>query len=506
LEISIHNVREKSKKAFELLALVSILDNENIPGEILKIYFNNDIITLNDAIRLLLNYSLLYPKNDKDTESILYGVHELQQYVTQEILSDKEKKYYLENIIKAIYSLLPSSDDLLMPVLNNKPYILYNMEKIASYADSLGFINDELVTINIRRLTYFLGGNRDLEKAKDITKLIEKQISSYKQVSDFNLINYYILQSAFILWHDKHYTKSIKEIDKAYAILKNIPGLLEEKLAVYNILAQNYYLLGEISKAFEYSNLGKQIINNTNEFLGDQDAFYGARAMILLDMGQLEQAAEAANKCVAESEKFATSTSFLGLIPPKLIQMSVMLELGKYYEVYKNINDIYITIEKLLQNKPHYVKATALIILSRTALKIGEISLAENKIKECLSILTALNQNKSRDIAKAYKVYGDILAAQRKYKSAQINYPQSEKLFSEILKNHKIPDIADLYSKLVMNCIMLKDSSNAKKYFDLLKQEFSITNKFRVYQEVCVSLKINRWFVDIVGKFVKSFQ
>jgi tetratricopeptide (TPR) repeat protein len=330
-------------------------------------------------------------------------------------------------------------------------------------------------------LEYFLCSIRNLEKAKDIINLLEQKMSILKNIPSLIMARYYILIASYVSWVNKDYNQGIEVINKAKKLLSDAGLPPEDTLMVYNRLTENYYLLGDTEQATMYSDKSEKLIKETNGFLGNKDAFYNARARILVDQGDLLQAEFMLGKAIEEIRRYSKKDDSLGVIFVRLSQIALMKQRGAIKESYQDMKELEQVFPALFDlEKPHYIKAFAHILYSEIALSNGKIQEASQKINTSIKMLKEIKEVNTRFNTMALIAEADILKAKNLYEKAQSNYLLAAKWYKANLKKPQIYKVAELYSKLVINSVLLKDVINAKKYFSSLKKDFGIQHKITV--------------------------
>ncbi len=477
LGITIQEVKQINKLAFELLCLSSMLDNDNIPLTVLNQYIE-DVFLLNEAISILVQHNLLDFKNKASDGEAIYKMHEIVQLTVKDELSIKDKQKYIQTIAQNLNQTVPTQIDKSFPLLSKCQYLLSNIENILKEAEILEFVDNNLMTLQIRYLEFFLSGKRNYKHGKQIIEKITKSLnypSSFKP-SRLNTIRLYIMQSAYITWNDGQYIEGIEIIKKAQDLLQPL-NMAEEHVMVYNRFAQNYYFIGELDIALDYSNASKKYIDGYKEFLGNKDAFYYARSIILNDRGELEKSLATINEALKVVYDIAQDDNLIGFFALHVLKSEILLKLGQYKDAYDSSLKLHQQAEIFFNQEPHQFTAVMLSMLAAATNQIGDVASAEKKINDSISTLSQIYQNESsRHNAFAHMVLGDIYRKQDKYKEAHQEYIYSEQIYNKVLKNNKIDDVSGLYARIAINGVDIKDPVITTYYLNLHKKIFGVAH------------------------------
>jgi tetratricopeptide (TPR) repeat protein len=471
LALSLEELKNQSPKAYDLLIFCSFLANEVIPLDLLKSYFNYDELSLNKAISDLINYSLLTPQKDEKGSTVTYTMHDMQQLAIQDTLTLPKSKTFVQEAINHLAKIIPTQLDLSIPLLTDKSYVLQQINVLSEYAERFQINNDGLITLYLRKLEYFLPGRRDSVNSLYLIDKLESIFQKTPSATKMSIVRFNIMKSAYLAWFEANYNLSIDQAIKTIEYLENYPEAHEEYLMLYNRLAQSYILQGDIVNALKYSDLGMEVIKNASGYLGNQDAFYGGRARIFEDKGKFK---EAYDLILLSIEKCNKGSNILEPIPVMSSKAYILAKMGDYKESYKIAGNALSQLEKLSGDRDSIFKAPLLAILSYSLYGLADLDVAEENIKQSLSIFKRLYNGKkaNRAYAYAYMILGDILVARGEQREAQDAFLESRKIYTDIFSKLEIDEISDLYSKLAINSAMLGDEFMAAYYFNLHKDTF----------------------------------
>jgi tetratricopeptide (TPR) repeat protein len=284
-KLAFDKVNEKSNAAAQLLEVCSFLSPDLIPEEIFTNaghFLGDELIKLkdnsfefNNAIKVLLKYSLI----ERNTENKSFSIHRLVQSVVRDLIDDKNKTFWIDNLLKLFASfcskpgeepknwpqyqkLLPSASSLLhfvklYDLITEEGINLFNQLGIycdlqALFAQSLDFYQQTLITRK-----HFFGDNHPAVAAtlNNIAQVYYQQ-SKYLEALDF--------------------------YQQALSISKSIPGNNHLEVAgTLNNIAIVYGAQGQLSQAFDYH---QQALTIRKSYLGSN---HPAVAATLNNIGEI---------------------------------------------------------------------------------------------------------------------------------------------------------------------------------------------------------------------------
>ena len=466
LEINIKEIEKYSKKTFELLSILAFFSNQNIPESIINTHFNNDALEIGNALSLLSSYSLI-DKKSKD----VYWMHEISQSVIQSYLSIEQKKRSIQSGIDYLNKIIPKKLDLSIPLLLKEFYLLEQIEKLSEYADFYSLYSNALIDLYIRKLEYFLPEKRDAKASEEIIKEIDILMEKTKDISDITKARFHLMQAAYFAWILSDYDLSIDRAKVAASYLKSCNDAHEEHLMLYNRFAQTYILQGELELALQYSDLGQEIIK-IDASVGNQDAFFQARAKIFEDLGDLENAYKNAEAAVARARKIDQES--LANIPVLFSLAMILAKMDRCAESCEIAQHISDKINTKFADKINYFAATPLVIMSHCMNKMHKLEEATIYIEKSIGLFGQLSMRgaQKRYYAFAYMIYGDIKVQQEKYEEAQAYYIKAKEIYDGVLKKKQVHDISELYIKLAINSARLKNVYLASHYLEEHRKVF----------------------------------
>lgn len=480
LEINLNEVKKKSIEAFNLLAVLAFLSNENIPVNMLRQYFNSDDLEIAEALLLLIQYSLIDIKNNATHSDKTYTIHEVTQLVMQDMLSESQKVNAIKTAMRDLNKIIPTQLDRLLPLISKEYFFLDQIDKVCKYGEEHKIYNNDLIDLNIRKLEYFLNGKRDEKTTGQLIPIIADLISKTEDISNMTKARFQFAQASYQAWIYVDFKASTQAIELALKLLNEYPDAHEEYLMAYNRLAQLHIVQGDVDEAFKYSELGRKVVEKATGFLGNQDAFYGIRGKIFEDLGDFNEAYKnielseiQANQ--VEDKDFQTVITVDAL----LIKGILLSKMGQYKESYKLAQSADKKMKKIFGTQINHWTSLVKMIMAYSLSNMGKLSQAQNYIKNCIHTFKDLYSEKkyNRHYAYAYMVQGNIEAAQGNYQKAQQSYLNAQDMYNKILKKKKIDDLSYLYTKLAINSSKIKDSYSTSYYLNEHRKTFGEAHK-----------------------------
>ena len=517
--------------AYDLLSIAAFLDNENIPKDLLVQYvkanYGQDSIDIDfkNALSTLMKYSLLihdydYQKSrsrfNKDKES-LFTNHEIMQIVMQDMLNAEEKQFYLNQAIIATNQLLPTNIYMLTDFLSEVSYLIPHITALNQHATNFKLYNNDVLQLNLRALEYNLPGIRNDKEAERLIGNMEeiiKQVSRQQEEQDVGVvqnqslikwlskqhnesqevqlikqenkkrndllrIRFAIMKSAFLAWVKADYTASLKEALYAHDLIQTLPEKHpEETLMIYNRLARLYNVMGNNLDAFKYIELGKEIINNTPNIVGYQNDFYKILVKIYIDSGDFSRALKYSELTLAKLA--SQKKSLVGNISAHLINVDILIRIGKYEEAMQKLNELERVAEESLPIE-HLYRANIMNYYSYVRAQLGNNNIQQD-IKSSLSAQTMFKKllgeksyYKNHHVFMNHKFLGEIYEKNDDNLKAEEEYSTSYRILTNIY-NHSghatTDDLSDLYCKLAIINAKLKRPEEALAYLKLHQETF----------------------------------
>jgi tetratricopeptide (TPR) repeat protein len=486
LNMTIQKIKELSNDAYQLLVFCSLLNNQKIPEEVLfRFNYEGENIAKNlkghNAISLLEQHSLidkdkLEGKADKAIST--YTIHEMTQKVVLDQISSHDIKAHLSAAVKTIHKFLSDKMDLLVPFIKANPHYLDHTLRLIDLSKQHQLYDNSILELNLRALEYYLPAKRDFKTGEQLLENIEKIKSQIPEVVKVLQVRIMVLKSALLNWAYAKQKESLTIMQEAVTLVEELPEAPEEQLMVYNNISQIYYFLGDLKNAEKYSDLGKQVVDNTKGYLGNQDSFYISRARVYLDKGDLDGAMENSRMSLAKTEETGEEIPLGGKLPALLMQADILAKKGDYREAYEQSNKMLEDANKFFDDKNHVYFGRIKTILAHATFGLGDLKTAKKEVMEAIEIFDKSNNYKnSRPKASALMTLADILIAEGSYSDAQDQLKEAEKIFDSIFTEKQVDDLSRLYTTLAKNSSRLDDGDLAKHYLSLHKKCFGFAHK-----------------------------
>lgn len=169
-KISFEKVLQQSSNAKDILSMISLLDSINIP--VSNIFLHKNLYSqhsLNQAIIAITEYSL-FTMNENLAN--LHGI--TQEFIRQQMYSDKEYQYYYEKTLQILSELLPQKITCASE-RNFVSLISRHVIKLISYANDLYNESTIRLSSNIVSKLYSFGNYNE------VINFIQEQINHYNR-------------------------------------------------------------------------------------------------------------------------------------------------------------------------------------------------------------------------------------------------------------------------------------------------------------------------------------
>ncbi len=498
LSLITKEIKQESPAAFELLVFCSFLDSKNIPKVLLKQYMSsiNNLSNLEqvNAISTLIKYSLISHnkagKSDfssvffsqetiSDLEST-FAMHEIVSLVVQDTLGEREKDIYFKKALAVSADFFPDKIEILESLVSRYSFLLANIDALTLKATSLKISNNHLVTLYLRKLEYYLTSKRDFTVSASIVNRIEEIVAKASSIDKLSICRLHLMKCVLYAWRDADYKGGLKEAYAALRLLSNEDARSEELLMTYSRLAQLYNHLGDQKSAVKYAILGENVINNTKGYLGNKDAFYHSLAKIYMDDGQFLLAQKYINKSIEQIQMNDGNLIMPGDLPPLLMEVDILLRLGNVSEAKVKIDQLRKLSNDILPtssiNKTHIIifHAYASYLEKADSNYKSSLSIILNE-QEVLKKLLADNYYRHRLAGLSHKFLGNIYEKEGNDDKAQAEYAAALQICQNNFNNSNIivtNEFSELYTKLAIINVKLKDNVTAQQYLDLHRRNF----------------------------------
>lgn len=391
ITLSLQKLIASHKDFKDLLLLISLIDSQNIPRNLLNIY--KDQATVDNFIHHLKSYSLITHESNPSAIST-FSIHRSTQAITLNYLAsilglekNKHLIYLAIDILKQyINKKLDQKDHSEMKLLVN------HCEKFLGHKNLLSSLDEGILSGELGHLYYFLADEKNTRKfLEKSVLLLNKEEKKYN-----NPLARTLSYLGIFLW-------SIGGFDEAQKYL-------EESLKIH-----------------------KKVENKDYEGLFLNYTYSG---ILYSDQGYYEKSQEAYKKVIDilknyfpnNAVKLASTLSNLG---------HVYLFLGDYKKAKKNIEESS-TIYNRLFNRVDILMKDHLADLGNLYSTLGEFEKAKNLYEEVFIICKKNYPKDSRPIAWALRNLGSAYIDLGEFQRAKELLEQSFKIFRNLLGNDNI--------------------------------------------------------------------
>jgi len=459
MKVAIEEIlKELPREMKEFLFVIANIYNKNIPRDLIVEYFNNNELKSSALVATALDYSFLNKEIKYENSNIdTYNIHELQQVAINNYIGEN---YIKENILKITSSfnkLLTRKIEKTNMMIFERPYMLKHIEILQNKMEEFGIKNNEMLELEIRTLEYYLSGKRDRIKAEQIIKKIDVIIDR-PWVEKMLIARYKMMLASLQIWFTADYEKALKYTEDALVILKKYPLADEEKMMCYNRMGQILILKGLPNEAIEYSDLTKKLLEKNNYKLGNKDAYYGLRAVALMDTGDYQEAYKVNKYAIEDSKKINNNNKdIIGLKGVYIYKAAILIRQEKYREAIEELENIHLIISKDDYKVMYMAQIESLLAMGYLGIKEKELS--KTYIHKSIDSFRKNDQKKNlnRNYAYALLVLGLIQAEYGDEEEAYNTYLKAEEIYRKIFKNMKVDEISELYINMAINAYRLKD-------------------------------------------------
>ncbi len=508
---NIEEVRKESALAYELLGIISFLDNKHISENLLKEYFKqthnkeNNNIEFTNALSLLMKYSLLNRENSlnhkrtttrieenekagRTEKDIFYETSELTQLIMQDLLHDKEKKHYLEDLSLIFNQILLDNPHYLNEQIDS-PHIISHIKALNKHAYELKLYDNRVFNLYLLELEHNIYNITDNKEIENLINKIEEVSKNLSEPDNTLMLKYALLKSEF-LGSKADYTTSIKEALTAYEISKKLENIKpEEKLMTYNRLARLYNVLGNTSEALKYADLSKKVVEQEENYslnprLNDyrQDS-YRIAAKIYVDYGELDQALKYAVISTKEVALDNDSRMPLSDISANLILIDILIRLERLEEAKQKLESLKKAINHSLP-KEHIYQANIMSYSCYVDALLGNIKI-DQAIKENFAAqnlhkkLLGESYHKNRHVFMNHRFLGELYEKQGNVLKAEEEYSTGLKILTNIYNNDEAvtDDLSYFHAKLAIVNLKLQQPDTALKHLNTHHKIFGKKHK-----------------------------
>ncbi|MBN9413613.1 MAG: tetratricopeptide repeat protein [Candidatus Paracaedimonas acanthamoebae] len=462
ISMSVEKLIETDKNFSELLLLISLIDSQNIPRNLIDNFKNKD--TTDKFIYNLKKYSLILNIENTDTFSLHRSTQEIILKHLIKVLTLKQKTAFIEKIIdvieKYIMKIIEKEDFLKLPFLENHclkllSHTLLTVSMKGKLYGKVGII--AYYQDNHKKAKFYLENAKkqydQLNKQKNEDKLNIIQIISYLGDTYRNLGDYE--KAKTLLEKSLHYYPEMDPLEKAHTLL---------------CLGNTYRNLGRYKKALIF------IKESLLFYEKNHRGYVHALALLGIIEGELGNYNQAQSSFQKSLDEYAI------IFPQEPAGKAwVLVYLGDLYRKMENYEEakkklmqgLKIHQEQFSQN--HTYKAWVLAHLGNTYRDNCDYKKSIKSLQESLSIYEEFSSENPIRFAWVAMHLGDLYREIGNYERAHHFLERSRAIYEKNLpSNH--PDIARILR-------MLGKTYQLKGNYDYAKQLFHKSQM--IYENAC---------------------
>jgi tetratricopeptide (TPR) repeat protein len=284
-----------------------------------------------------------------------------------------------------------------------------------------------------------------------------------------------MLKALYEHWENYNINEALKYGLQAEKIIEKYGAFVNEKLWLYNQMAQFNIFYGKALNAEKYLKKAEEILKQ-NPTLSGKYLFHSISAKVYMEKGDFDQAFNHINITdnYYSHKESGHNDDIAGLLWVQLLKQRILLKLGKANEVFQFVKDKSLKLNQLLGPNDHTTKYYTYVILADSALALGKLDIAEAALQQASIIIERMFKGKIKEYEQAYYyyVYAEYLMARNNLNQALVYYKKTEEVFKYIYDSSELYDIAKLYERILKLYVRRNDNKASQHYLDLLRQHF----------------------------------
>jgi tetratricopeptide (TPR) repeat protein len=477
LEISMRFIEKESKDSLQTLFFMSLLNSKDIPDSYIDLWLKKTKSSLPaiDAIKHVYGQSLMgvseiaeFNDNKKLTgqekmiERIHYlSIHDLIHQLINESIDPEAKKELIEKATTVMLDVFSGTAEEFVKKMLDEPVHLLHAQKLSENAKKIGYLSPNLLKLRvcifqclIAPVCNFEGAKLYLEEIEDNMKLGLELDPYYKALLKIN-------KGFFECIYNVNYDEAIRNMTEGLTLLDPFKDYDDGKLRAIANLVQYYTLRGEIEKAEEFINKGKDIFDHSSA-ISYKSFYVWAWALLLTEKGNFEESLHVLNKAKGLPQLFPSWEQ--GLLQQRIENY---IKQGKLKEAKAILKKYEKVIQEFFQGRKNIALGNALFfkgsLLMREKKKNAE---AFRYLKEALTVYKDFfrDDKKHRVQARAHLAMGKSYKIKADFENALKEFLLSKEIYDIVLKEKKIDDISDLYTELALLGTDLKDDGITHQY------------------------------------------
>ncbi|WP_440994663.1 NB-ARC domain-containing protein [Cysteiniphilum litorale] len=292
INISLDKISKAHPLAIDILKLITLIDNKNIPEDLILQYLNIDKVKYTEAINVLMAYSLIDYTDGKDSFKCHDEIHKALYFY----FNESELKDILPKLIVDLNSLIPDDVLLVNQFIASHPSFIQHIERIYQHAQNFDIVSNELIRLKTKQLEFILTNQRDKNLSGIVVNEIAQLINKSKNtVNALVQVRFLLMQSTYTDWMLADYNRSTQQAKEAEQLIERNKSAFanREKLMLAARLSQVYVYQGDYKQALNYVARGEKIIAEDKTVnIGFQCVLVASKSIAYYHQGDFTKAAD----------------------------------------------------------------------------------------------------------------------------------------------------------------------------------------------------------------------
>lgn len=421
IEIVLKQLPESAK---DMLYKIAVINNQQFSRKLLESITNKEDLPKNlDSITRFGLVNVTYA--DKDNR--IFEMHDAIKEAILKIIGAKKANNIVTEVIEKINNSIPQGEGQTMlaskkdrTLKRNLETLLNNAEKyevdvyrdmelrknlIAGYLDLLDYYN-------CQKMADWLMNRQD-----KLDSFVTSLLMSDKQKAIYS--EYLAVTGEYFDFAKSDFLTTIKYLNKAANVIKNVKNYHEVKFLIYSQLAQTYIYGGDIKNGEENLRIAENIAKNNSKAQLDTGLLLFIQAKLNLLKGKYNNSLKNIDDVIKIDIKENLPRDSIYSAPDYLMKAEILNYTGQFKEAYDIAKTTYEQQKKNIKGD-HELHARALVQLAWAELQLGMNEEALKHIKDSVRIFDAGDEtigdgisanSYNTDLAAAYVVQGNVLSS-----------------------------------------------------------------------------------------------
>lgn len=472
VELTLRDVKVLSPDAFNLLIFMSFLETIDIPENLLKAWVR-EVLKMDDITSLITQlekYSLV--EIQRHSKGTFYEFHQMIKYVVLDSLKKADRQSHLKASIEALATFLPNDASEFTNMVRQNPNLDIHLQKLIEHAQQNDMPSEALAKIILKTAEYTLYEKRDFSKTRQLKKHLDLLLKKIGLPRLF-LSQFKILQGSLYYSETHSFDEAIEKFQEALAITERSESYVKESFRSFYNMAQVYYSKGDLDSALVYCEKAEELIKNGHGFV-DEDILRYIYARTLIDQGRFDEAFMNTQKALALNEKKSSSQL------ARFHILCIQNDIKKLQGPPKDFEEMTLSLKKEMDTyfgtETHYMAPHFAFWLAYIDFQKGNLENSLTQVQNAMSQLESLKKSNHRNFGEGLILLGDIYDKKNLMQEAYNHYLKAEAFFDKLFTTKKVRFFSEIYKKLALMGIKLKDMQIVQKYFHLLKDTFGLKN------------------------------